>query len=98
MKTQTSGEVTAKEMIQGDVIRFFDGPFGDGTVFKLATDDDDLVYVRRPFMHADSTEYVGRRVGIYIGHEDVKLWSGSDKKYKLVYRLLNDDGTPKRPE
>lgn len=60
--------VHTSELQLGDIVRVFEGPFGDGIVKKKG--EGGGVVIERPYMVASK---IGGKMFFHIGHEDVAL-------------------------
>lgn len=67
------------DMVLGDQVRCFDGPYGWGTVVNIT---DDEVHIFRPFTHIGDFTYTGG-VLHYTGHELVKLFRDGKREREV---------------
>ena len=65
-----------------DVVRLFDGAFGDGVVHKIA---DGVVSIFRPYAITADFEYTGGVIP-YIGTETVTLFLDDSREVTLIER------------
>ncbi len=64
-------------LFAGDVIRVFDGPYGDGTI--LGFNDAGEAKVARPYAYASGVGTTGPRA--LLGHEDIVYTVGNLKHF-----------------
>jgi len=75
-------DVKHRDLVLGDRVRFFTGPFGWGTVFSV---DATIAKVARPYIHVgDETKWYGgpsaeRHLIHYTGIEEVRLYRMGDR-------------------
>lgn len=72
MKTE---RVVARDLALGDVVRVFDGPFGDGVVMQTNPVKGATIF--RPYATTSDVEYTGGVIP-YIGTEVFTIYNSAD--------------------
>ncbi len=73
----TTSAASGTVLSAGDVIRVFDGPYGDGTI--LGFNDAGEAKVARPYAYASGVGTTGPRA--LLGHEDIVYTVGNLKHF-----------------
>jgi len=70
MRQEAVEQILASDLALGDIVRVFDGPFGDGVVRKITTSG---AVIFRPYATTDDFSYTGGVIP-YIGVEEFTLY------------------------
>lgn len=73
-------DATASALVAGDVIRLFDGAFGDAVI--LGFDDDNWAKLDRPYAYASGVGTTGPTV--LLGHEPMIIRAIELARYEVV--------------
>ena len=76
-------QIEGKPVSAGDVLRLFDGPFGDGVI--LGFNDTDVAKVARPYVYAGS---VGTTGPVALTGTEYILYSPADLKFMIGKRPI----------